>query len=1727
MSITPPGEVPDPVKSVKEGDMDYVEDHVDLSGFDAVSNFKVEVPVQNVTGWESFVLTDPVDQDLEVSNILVQLIGGEGDPVSYDITSDEVSFDAATNTITFTLSGVEAISALAGKTVVLTFDGTIKDKATYLENHPDATAENTATLTVDNEAKPSNTVSITPPGDTPKPEKSVKEGNQPYERDHLDLSAVDSVFSYKIRVPVGRVDGWTNFVIEDAVDSTLTISNVKLVLKTGNTVEKTYTPDAPEDADEFSVVNNKITFKLVGAEKLAQLADRLAVLTFDATITDMAAFIAAHPDAIVGNTADLIVDNNPKTSNEVTITPPGEVPDPVKSVKEGDMAYVADHVDLSGFDAVANFKVEVPVDRTDTWETFVLTDPVDQDLEVSNILVQITGGEGDPVSYDINSEEVSFDAATNTITFTLSGADAISALAGKTVVLTFDGTIIDKATYLANHPDATAENTATLTVDNEAKPSNTVSITPPGEVPEPVKYVKEGDMAYVEDHVDLSAVDAVFNYKVEVPVDRVDGWTDFVLEDAVDSTLTISNVKLELLDGSTVEKTYTPDVPEDADEFSVVNNKITFKLVGAEKLAQLADRLAVLTFDATITDMAAFIAAHPDAIVGNTADLIVDNNPKTSNEVTITPPGEVPDPVKSVKEGDMAYVADHVDLSGFDAVANFKVEVPVDRTDTWETFVLTDPVDQDLEVSNILVQITGGEGDPVSYDINSEEVSFDAATNTITFTLSGANAMGILAGKTVVLTFDGTIIDKASYLENHPDATAENTATLTVDNEAKPSNTVSITPPGDIPKPEKTVKEGDMAYVKPHVDLSAFNAIFDYKVEVPVDRVDGWTDFVLEDPVDTTLTVSDIKVEIKDGDTVEKTYTPDALEDADEFGIDNNNKITFKLTGSDRVAQLSGKTVVLTFSATITDKAAYLEAHPDAIVDNTATLVVGNKSIDSNTVTVVPPGDAPEPVKSVKEGDMDYVEDHVDLSALDAIFDYKVEVDVDRTDGWTEFLLEDPVDALVDVSDIKVEVKSGDSVEATYTPAVPGAADEIRLDGTNKIIFRLTGEEKVQSLSGKTVVLTFTATIRDKATFVLTRPDLLVENTADLKIDNQAKVSNTVTVKPPVPEDPVPVKSVDGDTQLAADSTPLKLGSKDQPFTYDVTVDITANAEHYRSFEIKDTLEDVLETSLDDVTVYLNDVAMADLKQYVSVNGQTVTLKIDNRELADDFDFSRLTGQTLRLEMKSRFKANLTAADLAPYLTEGIVVVPNEAILKINNKSQTTNEVNVTPPGDEPTINKTVENSTSGPTTDLLLNEKDERFKYKVNVAVPADVSNYQNITVTDTLEDVLTTNHSLINVKVTPEPADPSYPSYKDYLSNLTVDGETVELVIDDGFAHFAGKTITLEIDAQIRSNVSAADIAAHYVASAVPNKATLYFNDEPKDSNEVKVTPPSDVPTPKKAVGKDLYTMGEDLFLDSLDQVYYYEITVPVYNNSGMTSFVIRDTVNDLVSIIPDSGQVNGISGVTGSIQITGRTIIYTASEEDIAQMNGSVSLIFKARLNEGITTDELTAALSANARGIPNTAQLQVNSEPDVSTNTVYVKPGLGSVRLIKTINKGKTLPKTETATFELYRLNGRKRSLVGEYTTVQGIIDVTGLELGTYVWHETRAPEGYALAKDVEFTLTAKQPHVTVPVDNRPYKWWMPRTGEDMDKLMVGMAMLALVGVVIALRKLIKGLQDDKA
>ena len=140
----------------------------------------------------------------------------------------------------------------------------------------------------------------------------------------------------------------------------------------------------------------------------------------------------------------------------------------------------------------------------------------------------------------------------------------------------------------------------------------------------------------------------------------------------------------------------------------------------------------------------------------------------------------------------------------------------------------------------------------------------------------------------------------------------------------------------DIPTPQKEVKEYPGDYVSEHLDLTGLNATFNYKVEVPVDRVDGWTEFTLEDPVDQTLDVSNVKVQILSGDTVVTTYTLDAVGDADQFTHDpDSNVITFKLTDQNKISPLAQKTVVLTFDASIRDK-AFLKAHPDRIVDNEA-----------------------------------------------------------------------------------------------------------------------------------------------------------------------------------------------------------------------------------------------------------------------------------------------------------------------------------------------------------------------------------------------------------------------------------------------------------------------------------------------------------------------------------------------------------------------------------------------------------------------------------------------------------------------------------------------------------------------------------------------------------------------------------------------------------------------
>ena len=217
------------------------------------------------------------------------------------------------------------------------------------------------------------------------------------------------------------------------------------------------------------------------------------------------------------------------------------------------------------------------------------------------------------------------------------------------------------------------------------------------------------------------------------------------------------------------------------------------------------------------------------------------------------------------------------------------------------------------------------------------------------------------------------------------------------------------------------------------------------------------------------------------------------------------------------------------------------------------------------------------------------------------------------------------------------------------------------------------------------MVLTFDASIRDAEAFLKAHPDRIVANEASINVGNYSKPSNKVTVSPP-PETPAPIKTIDGDDQLSARSHALQLGAWDQMFTYDINVAVPENTHHYKSFVLEDVLERVLVTTKHDVKVYVDDTAVTELQQFIAIeegdgiHGQTIRFAIDNEQLIQPFDFAALAGKNVRLEIKAHFKDGLSEDELAPYVAEQGVEVPNDAVLKINNHPKLSNTVKVTSP---------------------------------------------------------------------------------------------------------------------------------------------------------------------------------------------------------------------------------------------------------------------------------------------------------------------------------------------------------------------------------------------------------------------------------------------------------------
>ena len=108
----------------------------------------------------------------------------------------------------------------------------------------------------------------------------------------------------------------------------------------------------------------------------------------------------------------------------------------------------------------------------------------------------------------------------------------------------------------------------------------------------------------------------------------------------------------------------------------------------------------------------------------------------------------------------------------------------------------------------------------------------------------------------------------------------------------------------------------------------------------------------------------------------------------------------------------------------------------------------------------------------------------------------------------------------------------------------------------------------------------------------------------------------------------------------------------------------------------------------------------------------------------------------------------------------------------------------------------------------------------------------------------------------------------------------------------------------------------------------------------------------------------------------------------------------------------------------------------------------------------------------------------------------------------------------ATLQIIDENG---NVVREFITDGKAYVVEGLAHGTYTLHEVKAPKGYQLADDIQFTVTDDNRELVVTMLDKAIVE-VPQTGFDQNTLMIGGLALVIVGSAVATKNVNVQLED---
>lgn len=387
-----------------------------------------------------------------------------------------------------------------------------------------------------------------------------------------------------------------------------------------------------------------------------------------------------------------------------------------------------------------------------------------------------------------------------------------------------------------------------------------------------------------------------------------------------------------------------------------------------------------------------------------------------------------------------------------------------------------------------------------------------------------------------------------------------------------------------------------------------------------------------------------------------------------------------------------------------------------------------------------------------------------------------------------------------------------------------------------------------------------------------------------------------------------------------------------------VASDMISGYDATRKVEIVDQSGNVVDTGYDlskliKVTSRIATAAESGIQQ-AGVDKNMYTMVVDFADAESTLGIThsqsldlmnKIAGNKVRLTFDSQFKRYASLTDYVNLNTDGKPWVPNVANLVINDKSIPSNEVQVTPPINEPDISKTVDGvknkELSGPY---------QIFTYKIDTSIPYNATQFE---VVDKLEPVLELITSPENFevliggkaysatdKVVVDGKERSIVTFDATSGNISVMLKTAQIEGNEG------KTLSIRFSSRVKKNADLSkyrDFTDGKNQAHIPNEVTYLINNQPSEKKDTaEVAPPPPVPSTivKKIEDPSTGKLVDDLVIENEKPYnYFVDITMPS-NIYEYQAWQLQDVLDPRIELQP--GKTPYLQFVDGGQPLDGQS-------------------------------------------------------------------------------------------------------------------------------------------------------------------------------------------------------------